>query len=45
MVAWGAFGIGIPFALAGLAAAIRLSGSARFDAAQAGLAPAIIESA
>ena len=44
LVAWGAFGVGIPFAMAGLIAAIRLarSGSA---SAQAGVAPGIIESA
>ena len=45
LVAWGAFGVGIPFALAGLAAAIRLARSARPAPVQAGVAPGIIESA
>ena len=42
-VAWGAFGIGIPFALTGVLAAIRLARSA--GPAQAGVAPGISESA
>ena len=45
LVAWGAFGIGIPFALAGLVAAIRLTRSAAPRGVQAGVAPAISESA
>ncbi len=41
LVAWGAFGIGIPFALAGLVGAVRLTRTS----VQAGLAPGISASA
>ncbi len=40
-VAWGAFGIGIPFALAGLVAAVRLVRGTRAGEAQAGVAAGI----
>jgi MFS family permease len=45
LVAWAAFGTGIPFALAGLVAAIRLTRAPAQGPAQAAVAPGINESA